>query len=128
LDSTATPSAGSQWRGAGEFHVRVLDYAAPLLRRTNRAISWASQPGDIVGAVAARRRYVRLCDTPRAGRFGRAYTSEGEITSRMRARGSWHDPLDNMCGVPVFRAFSRAYLNHLFKADEIAGAAIADNA
>ena len=57
----------------------------------------------------------------RAGRTARAYTSRGVFNLR-NARSPTTAPLDADCACPRLHApFSRAYLHHLFKAEEMLG-------
>jgi queuine tRNA-ribosyltransferase len=57
----------------------------------------------------------------RSGRFGRAYTAEGEVNLKNAAHAQDAAPLDASCTCPCCTQYSRAYLHHLFKADEMLG-------
>jgi queuine tRNA-ribosyltransferase len=100
----------------------VLDYTAPLLPQERpRYLMGVGKPADIVGAVL---RGVDMFDCvipTRAGRFGRAYTSEGEINIKNARHAEVANALDGDCGCPCCSRFSRGYLHHLFKADEMLG-------
>lgn len=52
---------------------------------------------------------------------GRAYTSLGRIELRRAVYATQAGPLDPACGCPTCRGFSRAYLRHLFDAEEPLG-------
>ena len=99
----------------------VLDYAVDLLPVDRpRYLMGVGKPSDIVGAVM---RGVDMFDCvipTRSGRFGRAYTPEGEINIKNAAHADDPRPLWEHPGCPVSK-FSRAYLHHLFKADEMLG-------
>ena len=52
-------------------------------------------------------------------RHGTAYTAEGKITVRNASYADDFSPIDNACDCYVCRNYSRAYLRHLIKAEEI---------
>jgi queuine tRNA-ribosyltransferase len=66
------------------------------------------------------------CVAPtRQARNGAIYTYDGRINLKNAACKADLAPLDAACGCYTCRHYSRAYLNHLFKADEILGATLA---
>ncbi len=100
----------------------VLDYTVPFLPEDRpRYLMGVGKPSDIVGAVL---RGVDMFDCvipTRAGRFGRGYTSTGEINIKNACHSEDAAPLDAKCGCPCCTRYSRGYLHHLFKADEMLG-------
>lgn len=57
----------------------------------------------------------------RNGRHGHAYTNHGKL-NLLNARFELDDaPIDETCGCPVCRHYSRAYIRHLLKAKEMLG-------
>ena len=54
----------------------------------------------------------------RAARHGLLFTSEGRLNIKNRRFAEDPDPLDPECGCMVCRRYSRAYLRHLFAAQE----------
>src|SRR5215213_9206602 len=79
-------------------------------------------PEDLVEGV---RRGVDLfdCVAPtRMGRNGTAFTSEGRLNVRRSELRADPRPLDERCDCSTCRRFSRAYVRHLFAADEMLGA------
>jgi queuine tRNA-ribosyltransferase len=79
------------------------------------------KPADIVGAVA---RGVDLFDCvlpTRSGRTGQAFTRAGTLNMRNARHAEDAAPLDPECRCLACRDHSRAYLHHLFKADEMLG-------
>jgi queuine tRNA-ribosyltransferase len=100
----------------------VLDYTVPLLAQDKpRYLMGVGKPSDIIGAVL---RGVDMFDCvipTRAGRFGRAYTSQGELNLKNAKYTEDAAPVDKQCGCPCCSRFSRAYIHHLFKADEMLG-------
>src|SRR6185369_10102367 len=78
-------------------------------------------PDDLIGAV---QRGIDMFDCvmpTRAGRTARAYTSRGVFNLRNARFADDGAPLDNACGCPACTRHSRAYLHHLFKAEEMLG-------
>jgi queuine tRNA-ribosyltransferase len=78
-------------------------------------------PEDLVEGV---RRGVDLfdCVAPtRMGRNGAAFTADGRINIKRAEYRADTRPLDEECDCSACRRFSRAYVRHLFVADEILG-------
>jgi queuine tRNA-ribosyltransferase len=60
------------------------------------------------------------CVTPtREGRNGRAYTRQGPLSLKKTENRQDFTPIDKDCACKVCRQYSRAYLRHLFKSNEI---------
>jgi len=79
------------------------------------------KPSDIVGAVM---RGIDMFDCvlpTRSGRTGQAFTRRGTVNIRNARHTDDPRPLDEACGCPACRNYSRAYLHHLAKADEVLG-------
>jgi queuine tRNA-ribosyltransferase len=57
----------------------------------------------------------------RCGRNGRALTRSGDLNIRNAAFARDQRPLDADCDCTTCRTFTRAYLSHLFRADEMLG-------
>jgi queuine tRNA-ribosyltransferase len=100
----------------------VLDATVPLLpEETPRYLMGVGTPDDLIGAVA---RGVDMFDCvipTRAGRTARAYTSAGVLNLRNAAHAADPRPLDPDCDCPACTRHARAYLHHLFKAEEMLG-------
>ncbi len=78
-------------------------------------------PIDLVEAVL---RGVDLFDCvlpTRSGRHAYAYTSSGKVNLRNARYAMDPEPLDPACACSTCARFSRAYLRHLAKCDEILG-------
>ncbi len=105
-----------------ELMFDVLDFTMPHLPHdTPRYLMGVGKPDDIIGAVM---RGIDMFDCvipTRAGRFARAYTDEGERNLRNAQFNEDARPLQEGCGCPACTNYSRAYLHHLFKADEMLG-------
>ncbi len=103
----------------------VLDYTMPHLPTDKpRYLMGVGKPDDIIGAVM---RGVDMFDCvipTRAGRFARGYTDEGEKNLRNAKFAEDPRPLQENCLCPACKNYSRAYLHHLFKAEEMLGATL----
>jgi len=109
--------------GEGQAEMfRVLDVTAPLLPDDRpRYLMGVGKPADLVGAV---RRGVDMFDCvlpTRSGRTGQALTRRGPVNIRNARHAADPRPLDPECGCPACTGYSRAYLHHLSKAEEILG-------
>ena len=100
---------------------RVLDFTIPATPADRpRYLMGVGKPSDLLGAVE---RGVDMFDCvipTRSGRNARAYTSMGEINLRNARHADDPRPLDAATHSPINK-YSRAYLHHLFKADEMLG-------
>ncbi len=100
----------------------VLDQTVPALPDgAPRYLMGAGTPSDIVGAVA---RGIDMFDCvlpTRSGRTGRGFTGRGTINIRNARHAEDPRPLDADCPCPVCARYSRAYLHHLFRAQEMLG-------
>jgi queuine tRNA-ribosyltransferase len=98
----------------------TLDATLPHLPADRpRYLMGVGKPDDIVGAVL---RGVDMFDCvlpTRSGRNGQAFTPEGPLNLRNARFAEDMEPLDPNCGCPACRQFSRAYLHHVVKANEI---------
>lgn len=98
----------------------VLDYAPEMLPQDKpRYLMGVGRPDDIVGAVL---RGVDMFDCvmpTRSGRTAQAWTRYGAINIRNARHKEDHRPLEEGCDCPLCTGYSRAYLHHLQKANEI---------
>ncbi|HEX3651282.1 MAG TPA: tRNA guanosine(34) transglycosylase Tgt [Rhizomicrobium sp.] len=98
----------------------VLDAAVPLLPPNRpRYLMGVGKPDDIAGAVL---RGIDMFDCvlpTRSGRNGQAFTRTGTLNLRNARHAEDAEPLDPECRCPACREFSRAYLHHVVKANEI---------
>jgi queuine tRNA-ribosyltransferase len=100
----------------------VLDYAPGFLPQDKpRYLMGVGKPDDIVGAV---QRGIDMMDCvlpSRSGRTGQGWTPRGQINLRNARHRDDPRPLDESCTCPACASYSRAYLHHVVKADEIIG-------
>lgn len=100
----------------------VLDYAPSFLPADKpRYLMGVGKPDDIVGAV---QRGIDMMDCvlpSRSGRTGQAWTAMGAINLKNARHKDDPRPLEEGCTCPACMGYSRAYLHHVVKSDEIIG-------
>jgi queuine tRNA-ribosyltransferase len=100
----------------------VLDHAPALLPADRpRYLMGVGKPSDIIGAVL---RGVDMFDCvlpTRSGRTAQAFTLDGTLNLRNARHAEDTGSLDPECPCPTCAHYSRAYLHHLFKAEEMLG-------
>lgn len=101
----------------------ILEITHQLLPRDKpRYLMGVGEPEDLVEGV---KRGVDMFDCvlpTRLARHGTAYTHQGKITVRNAAYAEDFSPIDNKCDCYVCKNYTRAYLRHLIKAEEILAA------
>ena len=105
-----------------EIMLRMIETVEPFLPKEKpRYLMGVGTPDDIVESV---RRGVDMFDCvmpTRAGRHGLAYSRYGKVNLRNARHADDHRPLDETSNWAPARIYSRAYLHHLVKAEEILG-------
>lgn len=105
-----------------EMMLTVLDATVPHLPQDRpRYLMGVGTPDDLIEAV---RRGIDMFDCvipTRAGRTARAYTSQGVFNLRNARFAEDDRPLDPACLCPACTRHARAYLHHLFRAEEMLG-------
>ena len=103
-----------------EAMFEVLDYAPDMLPTDKpRYLMGVGKPSDIVGAV---KRGIDMMDCvlpSRSGRTGQAFTHRGVVNIKNARHQNDPRPLDVSCQCPACKNYSRAYLHHVFKSQEI---------
>src|SRR5262245_50874776 len=106
-----------------EDRLRVLEGLAPHLPANKpRYLMGVGRPQDIIQAVL---RGIDMFDCvmpTRHARNGHLFTSQGVVNIRNAAHQADTGPLDPACACYTCRNFSRAYLRHLDRCNEILGA------
>lgn len=106
-----------------EVMLSMIETAVPLLPADRpRYLMGVGMPDDLLEAVA---RGIDMFDCvlpTRNGRHGMAFTRFGPINIGNARHADDPRPLDEASGHPATRTYSRAYLHHLHKANEIFGA------
>lgn len=102
----------------------VLSYhPAQLPKEKIRYLMGVGTPEDIITAVHFGVDLFDCVMPTRSGRFGRAFVSGDEpfINIKNSRFSLDSDPLDSECVCVACRNYSRAYIHHLFKVDEMLG-------
>ena len=97
-----------------------LDFAPDQLPVDKpRYLMGVGKPDDIVGAV---KRGIDMMDCvlpSRSGRTGQAWTRRGQVNIKNARHQDDPRPLDEDCTCPACRNYSRAYLHHVFRSQEM---------
>ena len=105
-----------------ELMFKTLDNTTVFMEENKpRYLMGVGKPDDIIGAV---KRGVDMFDCvlpTRSGRTGQAFTSKGQVNIKNSRHTLDTRPLDNECFCFTCQNYNRAYLHHLFKAQEILG-------
>ena len=98
----------------------VLNFAPDQLPEDKpRYLMGVGKPDDIVGAV---KRGIDMMDCvlpSRSGRTGQVFTRRGVVNIKNARHQDDPRPLDEACSCPACRNYSRAYLHHVFRSQEI---------
>ena len=98
----------------------VLDYAPDMLPEGKpRYLMGVGKPDDLVGGV---KRGIDMFDCvlpSRSGRTGQVFTRYGALNIKNARHQDDPRPLDENCTCPTCQNYSRAYLHHVFRAQEI---------
>ncbi|MGR3511813.1 MAG: tRNA guanosine(34) transglycosylase Tgt [Paracoccaceae bacterium] len=98
----------------------VLDTAPDMLPKDKpRYLMGVGKPDDIVGAV---KRGIDMMDCvlpSRSGRTGQAFTRRGVVNIKNARHADDPRPLDEDCTCPACSNYSRAYLHHVFRSNEM---------
>ncbi len=105
---------------------RIIDAVEPYMPKDKiRYLMGVGTPVNIIEAVS---RGVDLFDCvmpSRNARHGHLFTSKGIVNIHNAKYALDESPLDENCGCPVCKSFSKAYLRHLFAAGEMLGMRLA---
>ncbi len=104
----------------------MIEQAEPYMPKDKiRYLMGVGTPGNMIEAVA-RGIDIFDCVMPsRNARHGHLYTWDGVINIKNAKHEKDQNPIDTKCACPACRNFSRAYIRHLFKADEMLGMRLA---
>lgn len=109
-----------------ELMYHVVDYTTDLLPQDKpRYLMGVGSPDDLIEGVI---RGVDMFDCvlpTRMARNGTVLTSRGRLIIRDAPHAEEFIPIDSECDCYTCRNFSRAYIRHLFKANEILAARLA---
>ncbi|MGR3715084.1 MAG: tRNA guanosine(34) transglycosylase Tgt [Shimia sp.] len=97
-----------------------LDFTPDMLPQDKpRYLMGVGKPDDIVGAV---KRGIDMMDCvlpSRSGRTGQIFTRHGVLNIKNARHTDDPRPLDENCSCPACKNYSRAYLHHVFRSNEM---------
>lgn len=101
---------------------RILDEVVPHLPQDKPTyLMGVGTPANIIEAVSRGVDFFDCVYPSRNGRHGHVYTGQGK-RNLFNARYSMDEqPIEEGCGCPACRHYSRAYIRHLLKAKEMLG-------
>ena len=109
----------------GESHEQmyhILDVTVPHLpRRKPTYLMGVGTPANILEGVERGVDFFDCVYPTRNGRHGHAYTNEGKLNLLNQKFEKDMRPIEEGCGCPACRHYSRAYVRHLLKAKEMLG-------
>ena len=106
----------------GESHAEMYDTIEVveeyMPKDKPRYLMGVGTPSNIIEAVARGVDFFDCVMPSRNGRHGHLFTWDGVINIKNEKYARDDRPIDPKCDCPACRRFSRAYIRHLFKADE----------
>ena len=109
-----------------EEMLRILDHTTPKLPDDRpRYLMGVGTPEDLVAGVAAGIDMFDCVMPTRNARNGWLFTRHGDLRLRNARYRDDPSPIDPTCGCHACANFSRAYVHHLQKVNEILGARLA---
>ena len=109
----------------GESHeemYRILDETVPYLPEHKPTyLMGVGTPANILEAVDRGVDFFDCVYPSRNGRHGHVYTNHGKLNLFNSKYELDHLPIEEGCGCPACRSYSRAYIRHLLKAKEMLG-------
>lgn len=98
----------------------IIDAVEPFMPKDKpRYLMGVGTPSNIIEGVARGVDFFDCVMPARNARHGKLFTWSGSINLKNEKYKLDERPIDEQCDCPVCRNFSRAYLRHLFKAEEI---------
>ncbi len=98
----------------------IIDAVEPHMPKEKpRYLMGVGTPSNIIEAVARGVDFFDCVMPSRNGRHGKLFTWEGTVNILNEKYAADSRPVSESCGCPLCRSYSRAYLRHLFKADEV---------
>ncbi len=109
----------------GESHeemYRILDETVPYLPEEKPTyLMGVGTPVNILEAVDRGVDFFDCVYPTRNGRHGHVYTDRGKLNLFNKKYELDSQPIDEACGCPTCKSYSRAYIRHLLKAKEMLG-------
>ena len=109
-----------------EVMYEIIEEVEPFMPQEKpRYLMGVGTPSNIIEGVARGVDFFDCVMPARNARHGKLFTWQGTLNIKNEQYKTDERPIDEECGCPVCRRYSRAYLRHLFKADEILGMRLA---
>ena len=113
----------------GESHeemYHILDVTVPHLPLEKPTyLMGVGTPENILEAVDRGVDFFDCVYPTRNGRHGQVYTNQGKLNLKNKKYELDDSPIDPTCDCPVCKRYSRAYIRHLLKRDEMLGLRLA---
>lgn len=107
----------------GETHQEMYDTIEAveeyMPKDKPRYLMGVGTPSNIIESVYRGVDFFDCVMPARNGRHGHLFTWSGVINIKNEKYARDLDPIDSLCDCPVCRRYSRAYVRHLFKAEEM---------
>lgn len=98
----------------------IIDSVEPFAPKDKpRYLMGVGTPSNMIEAVARGVDFFDCVMPSRNGRHGKMFTWHGALNLKNEKYTTDDRPVDESCGCPVCRSFSRAYIRHLFHSEEI---------
>ena len=105
---------------SAEEMYRIIDAVEPYMPANKpRYLMGVGTPTNIIEAVARGVDFFDCVMPARNARHARLFTWEGAINLKNAKYATDLNPIDSQCDCPVCRRYSRAYIRHLFVAEEM---------
>ena len=105
-----------------ETMYHILDVTVPHLPEDKPVyLMGVGTPANILEAVDRGVDFFDCVYPSRNGRHGHVYTNHGKLNLYNRKYETDLSPIEEGCGCPACRSYSRAYIRHLLKAGEMLG-------
>ena len=103
-----------------EVMYEIIDAVEPYMpKEQSRYLMGVGTPSNIIESVARGIDFFDCVMPARNARHGKLFTWQGSRNMK-NAKYTYDDaPIDPECDCPVCRRYSRAYIHHLFKAEEM---------
>lgn len=103
-----------------ETMYEIIDAVEPYMPADKpRYLMGVGTPSNIIEAVARGVDFFDCVMPARNARHGRLFTWQGAINMKNAKYERDESPIDPECGCPVCRRYTKAYIRHLFKAEEM---------
>jgi len=126
LDTPGIAIGGLSVGEPPDVYSEILEYTSSLLPRDkSRYVMGIGTPDYILDAVYHGIDIFDCVLPTRNARNGSLFTRDGQIAIKKEKYAKDFGPIDSQCNCKVCKEYSRAYLRHLYKNDEILSSMLA---